>query len=99
MSENEAKNKAVKEYCDNTEFTTYTDDPKATIYNLRAMAFASGWEACMFHHGVISKIIDPPIKIPEITKVACINCQSNWVSSPGSQFQCLNCGKEIKVKH
>ena len=104
----DAKNTAVKDYCENSEFRTFTDDPKATIYNLRAMAFASGWEACMFHYDLITRmsddnqipvvrgsmVIDPPIKIPQDPniEVVCHNCQAGWMTTPSTEFKCLNCG-------
>lgn len=41
-----AQRAATKDYCTNTEFKCLLDggDPKATIYNLRAMAFSCGFE-------------------------------------------------------
>lgn len=42
----EKQRESTKDYCTNTEFKCYLDggDPAATIYNLRAMAFSSGFE-------------------------------------------------------
>lgn len=40
-------NQAAVDYCKNTEFVDHLDggDPKATIHNLRMMAYAHGYEA------------------------------------------------------
>lgn len=94
-SDIEAKNKAVRDYCKNSEFRTFTDDPKATIYNLRAMAFASGWEACMFHFDLITRmpddnqipvvhggfLVEPPITIPQDPNMSEIDKKAEAYSS------------------
>lgn len=50
-------NKAALDYCKNTEFVDHLGggDPKATIHNLRMMAYAHGYEAAWKHTKMFSK--------------------------------------------
>lgn len=90
-----AKNQAVKDYCEDAEFVTHTDDPKATIYNLRAMAFASGWEAAQYYYGLITR----PIPIAGNMEVRCHNCNSVWTTSEDNkEFKCLKCGSSVQPR-